>query len=156
MERFKLNPDIFNDRLVFVSNNDVWEVSIEGGKAQRITSGIGVINNVRYSPDGKRLVFRVMRGYDASYADIYGYDFKSGKLSRLTYLSGKSTSRRMYTDMAGWDEMGNPVISTDVLSPFTAQTFHWFDPDLYPGYVYLLFSKLKIIFTRLPDFRQEK
>ena len=66
----------------------------------------------------------------------------------------------MYTDMAGWDEMGNPVISTDVLSPFTAQTFlipvilhskfprfvedktpffHWFDPDLYPGYVYLLF-----------------
>lgn len=123
MERFKLNPDIFNDRLVFVSNNDVWEVSIEGGKAQRITSGIGVINNVRYSPDGKRLVFRVMRGNDASYADIYGYDFKSGKLNRLTYLSGKSTSRRMYTDMAGWDEMGNPVISTDVLSPFTAQTF---------------------------------
>ena len=86
MERFKLNPDIFNDRLVFVSNNDVWEVPIEGGKAQRITSGIGVINNVRYSSDGKRLVFRVMRGNDASYADIYGYDFKSGKLNRPTYL----------------------------------------------------------------------
>ena len=136
MDQFKINPDIFNDRLVFVSNNDIWEVSIEGGKAQRITSGIGVINNVRYSPDGNRLVFRVMRGNDASYADIYGYDFTSGMITRLTYLSGKSTSRRMYTDIAGWDEIGNPVISTDAMSPFTAQTFlyslNYTDLSLHP------------------------
>ena len=30
-----------------------------------LSPGIGVINNVRYSPDGKRLVFRVMRGNPA-------------------------------------------------------------------------------------------
>jgi tricorn protease len=111
------------ERIAFISNDDIWEVSIKGGNARRITSGIGVINNVRYSSDGERLVFRVMRGNDASYADIYSYEFRSRKLNRLTYLTGKSTSRRMYTDIAGWDKNGNPVISTDVMSPFTAQTF---------------------------------
>ncbi len=123
MESYKSNPDIFKERVVFLSNDDVWEVSVKGGKARRITSGIGVINNVRYSPDGKYIVFRVMRGNDAGITDIYKYDFHSGETERLTFLSGKSTSRRMYTDIAGWDESGNPVISTDVMSPFTAQTF---------------------------------
>ncbi len=123
MELYKSNPDIFNERVVFLSNDDVWEVSVKGGDARRITSGIGVVNNVRFSPDGTFIVFRVMRGNDAGYADIYMYDFNKGETKRLTYLSGKSTSRRMYTDIAGWDENGSPVITTDVLSPFTAQTF---------------------------------
>ncbi|WP_393971178.1 S41 family peptidase [Oxyplasma meridianum] len=123
MDQFKFNPDVSGERIVFVSNNDVWEVPFKGGKARRLTFGIGVVNSVRFSPDGSKIVIRSMRGNEAGYADIYMYNFENGKLTRITYLAGKSTSRRMYTDIAGWGADGNPILSTDAMSPFTAQTF---------------------------------
>lgn len=123
MHPYVLSPDIYGNEVIFVHNDDLWIMSTNGGKARRITNGVGVINNARFSPDGKTVAFRAMYGEDCSFADIFAVRREGGTVRRITYLSGKSTSRRMFTDVAGWSDSGKIIISTDAFSPFTSMTF---------------------------------
>lgn len=123
MDPYVISPDIFGNDLIFVHNDDLWIMGLKERKARRLTSGLGVINNARFSPDGRSIAFRVMYGEDASYADIYTIKREGGKVKRITYLAGRSTSRRMFTDVAGWSKSGNPIVSTDAFSPFSSLTY---------------------------------
>ena len=121
MKHYLMSPDISGNRITFIWNDDLWMV--EGDSpAVRLTNKLGIVTNSRFSPDGKKVAFRVEQGVDGSSADVYAIDLESGKIDRITYLGGKSTSRRMYTDIAGWTPSGEIVVSTDAYSPFTAMT----------------------------------
>ncbi len=122
MNFYKHSPDINKDEFLFVSNDKIWLGDLKTGNAGVIVSSEGVINNARFSPDGKKIIFRSMRGKDASVADLFLYDRKTCEVRRITRLNGKSVPRRMFTDLAGW-KGNSPIISTDAFSAFGALTF---------------------------------
>ncbi|KAA8922086.1 S41 family peptidase [Thermoplasma sp.] len=123
MPNLLLNPDINGDRIIFVCCDDLWEHDLKDGKTRRIVTDIGVINNARFYPDGRRIAFRVMRGAPLNTAEVYSYDSMNGQVRRLTYFSGRSTGRRMFTDIAGFDPEGNLIISSDAMHPFSSMTY---------------------------------
>lgn len=122
MEHYLTSPDIHGERVTFLWNNDLWLMDNQSSRPSRLTSGLGIVTNSRFSPDGRFIAFRVERGHDGSSADLYSIRIEDGKLTRLTYLSGNSTSRRMFTDIAGWTPDGELVVSTDALMPFGKMT----------------------------------
>ncbi len=116
-------PDIHGENVIFSANDSLWIMSLSERVPEFLTGGMGIISNSKFSPDGKKIAFRVMSGEEASSADIYTINVNGTNLQRITYLNGKSTSRRMYTDVAGWKDNQHVVVSTDSLSPFTALTY---------------------------------
>ncbi len=112
-------PDISSNFIVFVNDDDLWKYNLNDKKLTRLTYNIGIVTNPFISPDSKSVYFRVMSGNGADSADIYRIILDSGNLERITYLNGKSTSRRMFTFIAGFH--GNtPVISIDAYYPFSS------------------------------------
>lgn len=114
--------DINGEKVVFSANDSLWEMSLEDRVAHILASGLGVISSAKFSPNGKKVAFRVMAGEGGSLADIYIINSDGEDLKRLTYFNGNSTSRRMYTEVAGWKDNDHVIISTDSMSPFTALT----------------------------------
>ncbi|MGP6221028.1 S41 family peptidase [Caldiplasma sukawensis] len=118
-----MNPDIYENKVVFISKDSIWEYDISYGKLSLLVKPEGVPSNVRYYKNGKRIVYRVLSGRDISSADLYTYDITERKEKRLTYLGGKSVNRRMFTDIAGFTSDGKIVFSTDLFKPFTWMVF---------------------------------
>ena len=50
-------PTVCQDTIVFVCEDDLWTVPVDGGIARRLTSNLGATSSPRLSPDGKRLAF---------------------------------------------------------------------------------------------------
>jgi tricorn protease len=74
-----------------------------------------------------------MTGKSADTSDIYSIDIENGKMERITYLSGNSTSRRMYTSITGFDKDNNLIVSTDAYYPFgTPMLYKVKNKHLYP------------------------
>ncbi len=111
-------PDIRGDLIVFVNDNDLWKYNINTKNVERLTNNLGMVTNPQISPDKKCVYFRLMTGKSGESSDIYSIDLNNGNLNRVTYLCGKSTSRRMYTSIAGFDLDNNLIISTDAYYPF--------------------------------------
>jgi len=133
MEKYILYPDIRNELIVFVNDNDLWKYNTENKYLERLTNGIGIVTLPRISPDGKFVYFRLMTGKSADTSDIYSIDIENGRMERITYLSGKSTSRRMYTSIAGFDNDNNLIVSTDAYYPFgTPMLYRVKNKHLYP------------------------
>lgn len=122
MNYYFLSPDISENRITFLWDNDLWLLDLREKHPVRLTSNLGVVTNSKFSPDGKYVALRVEVGRDGSSADIYSMRLSDGNLNRITFVSGKSTSRRMFTDIAGWTPEGRLVISTDSYMPFGAMT----------------------------------
>ncbi len=133
MNRYLMYPDIKDDLIVFVHDNDLWRYSLKTGVTERLTNNLGIVTSPRISPDKKFVYFRLMTGKSADSSDIYSIELSSGKLARVTYVSGKSVSRRMYTSIAGFDKDNKLVVSTDMYYPFgTPMLFRVENNNLYP------------------------
>ncbi|MCY7362008.1 MAG: peptidase, partial [Ignavibacteria bacterium] len=106
---YKRFPTIHNDKVVFVSEDDLWEVNVNGGTARRLTSNLGEVTNPYYSPDGNYVAFS---GKEEGEKDVYIIPSNGGANKRITY-SGKNTR------VIGWSTDSKYILfCSDVKAPF--------------------------------------
>ena len=82
MQGYYRHPTVQKGRLVFVSEDDLWSVGLQGGVPLRLTGNLGEIEFPLLSPDGSRLAF-VAR--DEGAPDVYVMDAGGGPAQRLTW-----------------------------------------------------------------------
>jgi tricorn protease len=75
-------PALSHDLIAFGYAGDLWTVSREGGKATRLTTGVGIETAPVFSPDGKTLAFT--GEYDGN-TDVFTIPATGGIPYRVTY-----------------------------------------------------------------------
>jgi tricorn protease len=75
-------PDMFQDKIVFTSEGDLWAAPASGGTAVRLTTAEGEERFAKFSPDGKWIAFSAE--YDGN-TDVYVIPAAGGEPRRLTY-----------------------------------------------------------------------
>lgn len=95
-------PTIFNDRVVFTSDDDLWEVPLQGGRAQRLTSGLGESVRPAFSPCGQWLAFT---SNGEGNPEAFIMPSEGGPARRLTYLG-------VDTATVGFSPDGKVIITT--------------------------------------------
>lgn len=78
------SPTLYKDKVVFVADDDLWTVPLEGGKAERLTAGVGDVANPLFSPDGKWIA---LTGTYEGHGEVYLIPSQGGVAERLTYIS---------------------------------------------------------------------
>ena len=95
-------PTLSDEKIVFVSENDLWQVPLEGGIAIRLTTTQGEISYPKLSPDGKWIA---LVSTDEGNSDVYVMASKGGMLKRLTYNGGNNR-------ICGWSKDNQFIIFT--------------------------------------------
>ena len=103
-------PDIFQDNIVFVSENDLWLTNVNGTMARRLTGGVGACLYPRFSPDGKWIAYS---SSDEGHSEVYIMPSDGGEATRLTYL-GDSLR------VVGWKD-NKIIFSSTFEQPFVRQ-----------------------------------
>jgi tricorn protease len=104
-------PTICQERVVFVCEDDLWSVPVDGGIAIRLTANLGEVSRPCLSPDGTQLAFI---GREEGHSEVYCMPAAGGVAKRLTFL-GASTA------VAGWSQDGQSIVFTSN----TGQPFRW-------------------------------
>lgn len=94
------SPAISRGQVAFSYAGDLWVVGREGGKARRLTTGIGLEVDPVFSPDGRWIAFTGQ--YEGNF-DIYLVPADGGVPRRLTYHPGVDR-------VAGWTPDGTQVL----------------------------------------------
>jgi tricorn protease len=95
-------PAIHGNTVAFTSEGDLWETSIDGGIARRITTHPGEESRPAFSPDGKTIA------YSANYegpTEVYTMPATGGLPTRRTFEGGN-------VQVAGWTPDGKILYST--------------------------------------------
>src|SRR5215471_15137371 len=93
-------PALSKTQIVFSFAGDLWSVKPSGGEAIRLTSGLGVETDPKFSPDGSMIAFS--GEYDGN-RDVYVMPAVGGVPKRLTYHPA--------VDLAiGWTPDGKQVV----------------------------------------------
>ncbi len=112
-------PTVYNDRLAFVSEDDLWEAPLSGGVARRLTANNALISHPKFSPDGKWIAFT---GRDEGLTEIYAMPSSGGAAKRLTYFGSMCHT-------VGWQN-GKIVFCTTYGVPFLAMMeLYTVDPE---------------------------
>jgi len=93
-------PTIYQDHIVFVSEDDLWLVSSEGGRAERLTAGVAEVSYPRFSPDGTLLAFV---GREEGPSEIYVMPAPGGEAQRLTFQAASCRA-------SGWSPGGDEIL----------------------------------------------
>lgn len=102
-------PAVHGDNLVFVCEDDLWWVGLQGGIAERLTAAPGRCNDPVFSPDGKFLAYT---GRDEGYNEVYILELESGSPQRLTFLGAD-------TRVVGFSPDGSQIyFTTNAWQPF--------------------------------------
>ena len=78
-------PTILGDTVVFNCEDDLWSVETSGGRAFRLTAGLGGASMPLLSPDLKSLTFT---GFEEGSPEVYQMPIQGGQPQRLTFLGG--------------------------------------------------------------------
>lgn len=106
-------PTIHGDRLVFVSEDDLWEVSAQGGAAQRLTLSQGASMHPALSPDGQWLAFT---SSDEGTGEVFVMPSGGGVPKRLTFESE-------FSQVIGWRPDSKRIwYTSSARQPFAAQS----------------------------------
>jgi tricorn protease len=103
MHGYYRQPSVSRDRVVFVSEDDLWEIDVAagpGGFARRLTRGRGAASYPAHSPDGKLLAFV---GSEEGAPEVYVMEAGGGPARQLTFNGALST-------VVGWTPDGSHVI----------------------------------------------
>src|SRR6185503_4836996 len=111
-------PAISGETIVFTSEGDLWEVSVQGGVARRLTTHLGEESRPAFSPDGKTIAF------SASYegpTEVYTMPLSGGLPVRRTYDGGNAL-------VAGWTPDGKILYATQKFSTLPETELLVLDP----------------------------
>lgn len=103
-------PTVNQDIVVFVAEDDLWQVPLLGGTARRLTNGLGSVSHPHFSPDGQWLAFV---GKEEGDPEVYVMPSQGGPVRRLTFLASGAA-------VVGWHPDGRIIFSTYYGSPFMA------------------------------------
>jgi tricorn protease len=92
-------PTISQNQIIFVCENDLWQVALEGGRAQRLTSSRSEIHSPAHSPNGLWIACCTM---EEGEHDVYLMESSGGLLQRLTWLNS-------VTHIVGWSHNGQYI-----------------------------------------------
>lgn len=81
-EGYYRHPALHDDTVVFVSEGDLWRVSADGGRAQRLTTHPAAESRPVISADGTQIAF--VASYDGA-PDLYLMPIAGGEPKRLTF-----------------------------------------------------------------------
>ncbi|TDD76224.1 peptidase [Actinomadura rubrisoli] len=113
-------PSIRGGDVVFVCEDDLWTVPVDGGRAYRLTAGVAEAAYPRLSPDGRLLAFV---GREEGPAEVYVMPAAGGAARRLTFHGTSCT-------ITGWDPSSGIVYACDVRQPFHRYDWlHRIDPS---------------------------
>jgi tricorn protease len=102
------SPTVYDERVVFVSEDDLWEVELTGGIARRMTSGLGQARHPTFSPDGQMLAYT---GSEEGATEIYVMAARGGPARQLTFHGASC-------ETVGWTHDGQIVFRSNHHSPF--------------------------------------
>ena len=102
------HPTLQGDTLVFVCDDDLWQVSTTGGAARRLTAGLSEPSMPCLSPDGQWIAFT---GRDEQQPEIYLMAAGGGPARRLTWLGPDTIVR-------GWTREGHILFVSTYGQPF--------------------------------------
>ena len=98
--RLLQQPALSAELIAFSYGGDIWTVPRAGGKATRLTTGVGVESTPVFSPDGRTLAFT--GEYDGN-TDVYTVPVAGGVPHRVTYHPGPDT-------VVAWSKDGRELI----------------------------------------------
>ncbi len=93
-------PTIHDDRVVYVSEDDLWEVPLAGGESRRLTSGLGKASHPFYSPDGSKIAFTAT---EEGAPEIHVIDAFGSQPRQLTFLGTRC-------ETIGWSPDGEKIL----------------------------------------------
>ncbi|MGL5082497.1 MAG: S41 family peptidase [Microcoleaceae cyanobacterium] len=117
MRQFSMNqqvgyyhhPTIHENNVVFVCEDDLWQVSKQGGPAVRLTANLGEVSSPFLSPDGTQLAFV---GKEEGNQEVYWMPAVGGMAQRLTFLGSQ-------VGVAGWSrDRQSIVFASNAKQPF--------------------------------------
>ncbi len=112
------SPTLWKDKLVFTADDDLWAVPVSGGKAERLTTGMGEAKDPAFSPDGKWIAFT---GTYEGHPEVYLMPAEGGPSERLTFIAEGSI-------VVGWTETGEIIFSSMKNHPFRLFSLYTLHP----------------------------
>ena len=109
MRPYILHPALCGDRVIFVTDDDLWSLDLGTDRAHRLTSLRSAPSHLRPSPDGQWIAFIAS---EEGGRDVYICPAQGGSAQRLTFEGHVTT-------VAGWSADSSEVwFSTTARSPF--------------------------------------
>lgn len=87
MQGYYQHPTVHGEQLVFLCEDDLWWVELQGGAAQRLTAAAGRCRGPHLSPCGRYLAYA---GRDEGPSEVYLLDLQGGEPNRLTFLGAET------------------------------------------------------------------
>src|SRR2546421_11262527 len=106
-------PHIHEDRIVFVAEDDLWLISSAGGRAERLTAGVGEVSHPHFSPNGQYVAFV---GHEEGPREIYVMPASGGPAQRLTFQSAAC-------HVLGWSPSGEEILYTSNAGQYTGKYY---------------------------------
>src|SRR5580692_6285937 len=94
------SPALSRDLIAFGYAGDLWTVSRDGGRAVRLTNGVGLETAPIFSPDGRTIAFT--GEYDGN-IDVFTIPAAGGVPHRVTYHPGPDVA-------VGWTPDGKRIL----------------------------------------------
>ena len=109
-------PALSKDLIAFAYGGDLWTVPLEGGRAIRMTKGMGIETAPVFSPDGSTIAFA---GDYEGVTDVYTIPATGGIPFRVTYHPAGSI-------VVGWSPDGKQILFRSLRNSATGRYFQLF------------------------------